>query len=869
MPPAALRRVLALMESEHVTAWTFFAQLDRDHDGELGAPELRAAFAEHGLELSEREVKEVMESLDHDGDGELDLAEFMEGLQQARQQQPVPRLTAVSHRMPRATSQRRLLEPVPALDLSRVQPHAGAAAPRPVGALEEILAAMQEQQNFSSFALFRTLDADGSGTVDVAELRAGMVEHGVTKTAYDVKEMLAELDQDGDGEVEVVEFMQAMQEARTAWTERQRSAPPAHRPAAPTVHFKVQSLHDEVQKAAAPREPEPEQHIGTRARATTIGGVLHNIEATAVSELSDIRAFVQGLMLWKISGTYRLPAFIGLICSLVLPTVDVATDWAVTVSFYLDGEMDLFKTGLIIQLMCGFIGGLLLSGMDLTEKLGMSAGRAYPLGILLGLIGLAQLAHAGIGLSGNMSSAHTLERLKLYKAIELVFEALPQSLLQAWVGVTRGCLGPSSESFSVLLTASLCISVVTAGVTCFTLESIGRNGHTMTADVLRVVSRYGVAVIVLRAAQHATLVLSIALLGCAIHAWAGVAVVLAVALVFTSGYEAVDREGSYSQANVMFLAYVTLVCSIAIAFATVDHLNMPILKNAFLDTAEINGGPGDPQYYACSSSVAITLAYLSFFVSCGAYVVSVVVDPVLGMKRWRTPSWEHKLAVEVAKMYTEGLTDDDVLEAKISAVYEWADAIKDNGLGPAEILRMADELPVRWGSKVLRGGRSGVAVNFIDGEEKVQIEWDGVDPSPSYEDLDAAEVAVWCSVWELERYEPLCAILGVDPLANDHTHHAKGVLVPRDEFAAVSPILGSPRFTTAAGHHKDIPKETGTIGHEAFAEVCRRSAQVYVMHPWLGRVAVQRRYGELWFEELRLQLRPKQGWRGCCEFLFC
>ena len=68
-----------------------------------------------------------------------------------------------------------------------------------------------------------------------------------------------------------------------------------------------------------PRGPRAaEQHIGTRARTGTIGDALHTFEVAAVSELSDIRAFIQGLMLWKISGTYRLPAFLGLLCSLVL-----------------------------------------------------------------------------------------------------------------------------------------------------------------------------------------------------------------------------------------------------------------------------------------------------------------------------------------------------------------------------------------------------------------------------------------------------------------------------------------------------------------------------------------------------------------------
>ena len=72
----------------------------------------------------------------------------------------------------------------------------------------------------------------------------------------------------------------------------------------------------------------------------------------------------------------------------------------------------------------------LIAGMDLKEKLGMTERRAYPLGVVLGALGLSQLVHVGVGLSGKMSSAHTLEKLKLFKSCELVFEALPQSLLQ-------------------------------------------------------------------------------------------------------------------------------------------------------------------------------------------------------------------------------------------------------------------------------------------------------------------------------------------------------------------------------------------------------------------------------------------------------
>jgi hypothetical protein len=142
------------------------------------------------------------------------------------------------------------------------------------------------------------------------------------------------------------------------------------------------------------------------------------------------------------------------------------------------------------------------------------------------------------------------------------------------VGVTTGRLDPSSSDFSALIVASLCISILGAGVTCFTLEAIGRNGNTMTRDVLLLSSRYGVVVVLLRSAQHCVLVLSAALLGCAVEGWAAIAVVLGVAVFFCSGYEAVDREGSYTQAVLLFLAYAALVSGITPTTTTATrHLN--------------------------------------------------------------------------------------------------------------------------------------------------------------------------------------------------------------------------------------------------------------------------------------------------------
>lgn len=235
-------------------------------------------------------------------------------------------------------------------------------------------------------------------------------------------------------------------------------------------------------------------------------------------------------------------------------------------------------------------------------------------------------------------------------------------------------------------------------------------------------------------------------------------------------------------------------------------------------------------------------------------------------------------------MRSEGLNDTDILAAKIDAVFQWADAISGDGLCPAEIMRLADELPIRWGSTVVRSKdrRSGSAVNFVDAQELVQVKW-----HDSGEGGRATESLSWLSVWELDKYGALCNILGVEPLAQHHTHSSKTSLRAtgaqicisshRGEkggadaaFAAVTPgPLGSPRCTTAAGHHHGrLDTQAGTIDRARFERVCQQNTQVYEPGAEPGaRLVVSRPYGELWFEDLRLSLRHKPGCRGCLEAL--
>ena len=57
--------------------------------------------------------------------------------------------------------------------------------------------------------MFETFDVDGSGTITLAELRAGLRNIGATVSESDVEEILRETDIDHSGQIEFAEFLAA------------------------------------------------------------------------------------------------------------------------------------------------------------------------------------------------------------------------------------------------------------------------------------------------------------------------------------------------------------------------------------------------------------------------------------------------------------------------------------------------------------------------------------------------------------------------------------------------------------------------------------------------------------------------------------
>ena len=100
-----------LLEKGH-GAWlrmqSWFKQLDEDGSGSLSPDELKTALADLGLKAHKRAIRELMETLDKDGDGRIGLAEYMS----EKHTMLSPRCDVLSPRAAAAANPSRKLPPI-------------------------------------------------------------------------------------------------------------------------------------------------------------------------------------------------------------------------------------------------------------------------------------------------------------------------------------------------------------------------------------------------------------------------------------------------------------------------------------------------------------------------------------------------------------------------------------------------------------------------------------------------------------------------------------------------------------------------------------------------------------------------------------
>ncbi|KAF7840628.1 calcium-dependent protein kinase 2-like [Senna tora] len=140
-----------LSEEEIKGLKAMFTNMDTDSSGTITYEELKTGLARIGSQLSEAEVKQLMEAADVDGNGSIDYIEFIS-----------------------ATMHRHRLE--------------------------------RDEHLFKAFQYF---DKDNSGYITRDELETAMTQHGMGDEAT-IKEIISEVDADNDGRINYEEFCAMM-----------------------------------------------------------------------------------------------------------------------------------------------------------------------------------------------------------------------------------------------------------------------------------------------------------------------------------------------------------------------------------------------------------------------------------------------------------------------------------------------------------------------------------------------------------------------------------------------------------------------------------------------------------------------------------
>ena len=147
-----------------------------------------------------------------------------------------------------------------------------------------------------------------------------------------------------------------------------------------------------------------------------------------------------------------------------MPVIDMISDWAATLSFYANGDTEWFKAALSFQITAGGLMGVVL-GMYAAGVVGprvnmfreggewdgcLALFTVIPVSTLLGVAGCALPVLCILAVRDQQRTLLEIPLLVL-TALELLFEELPQSVLQTYVGAAYGegadWLPPSARAF--------------------------------------------------------------------------------------------------------------------------------------------------------------------------------------------------------------------------------------------------------------------------------------------------------------------------------------------------------------------------------------------------------------------------------------
>ncbi len=453
----------------------------------------------------------------------------------------------------------------------------------------------------------------------------------------------------------------------------------------------------------------------------------------------------------------RDPAAILLWVSMLLPTIDSLLDWAVTADLFF-GDNPAYLKLFAVQLVSGYFMGVVFA-FTLLDEGGLARIGAAVVAGMAGMVPGAIVLSAFCTETGHVRESR--QAATHYLAVQLLLEAVPQSVLQSYLGITERMIDDQSEAYSPLVVASIATSVLGAGVSIFSID-------TWLRPEVDYMPQYAVIAIAGYAATTCALVFWGALMSCAFGAAAFWLLLMPVFfccfccittrcigadLLVRWGAQKrehaqpqkaeeahggegddEDRPGSggvkdQSQPAVevkvtgrrrdvlwlvcSFVSFLIMLLIMSSVYGSAEHT-----RNNYANTSALAGAPGGvsvdnptgDSYLPCEElPVGWDVAGTATIASVVLTLLSWAIDPNHGVDWIRPKPWRERVARRIAPM-----TRKEVAMAKAHAVFLWADIFCDGFIGPQEIYRMAKVLGVGYGRVCYELGIKALSERQLD-----------------------------------------------------------------------------------------------------------------------------------------------------------
>jgi Ca2+-binding EF-hand superfamily protein len=165
-----------------------FQAADTDGSGRLDAAEFKTALEDAELGFTEKEIEYMMNSVDGSHDGYITFAEFA----------PLAFDLMVEH----------LSEEIKKAEAAQAEEEKERAAEAARDAAEDLLVhgMTKEELEACLMDVFKRADTDGSGSLDMDEMRTCLADADLNLAAEEIEFLVQQVDEDGDGDVTFDEF---------------------------------------------------------------------------------------------------------------------------------------------------------------------------------------------------------------------------------------------------------------------------------------------------------------------------------------------------------------------------------------------------------------------------------------------------------------------------------------------------------------------------------------------------------------------------------------------------------------------------------------------------------------------------------------